>query len=110
MQYRSDDDDTFGDTHGKEIIDPVKMGNIISWLGMVKRRGLTSEQIEPFLDAYQESGHLTPALAKFTHQALVHLDGVDEAIPEQVLTEDQYSDCLLQLHNIICNPGYTTSH
>lgn len=91
----------------RESMDTVKMGNIIWWLGMVKGRGLTEQQIRPFLEAYEESGHLKSAMARFTYRSLVHLETVDESIPEQTFTAEQYSDCLLQLHNIICTPGYT---
>lgn len=85
------------------------MGNIVWWLGKVKGRGLTAEQVKPFLEAHEASGYLKPALAKFTYQSLVHLDDVDEATPERTFTEEQYADCLRELHDIICTPGYTPS-
>ena len=90
-------------------MDTVKMGNIVWWLSMVKGKGLTAEQVKPFLEAYEESGHLKPALAKFTYRSLSFLESVDEAIPEQTFTAEQYSGCLRELHNIICSPGYTRS-
>ena len=99
-------DDSEYNPQVRESMDTVKMGNIIWWLGMVKGRGLTEQQIRPFLEAYEESGHLKPAMAKLTYRSLTHLEAVDESIPEQTFTAEQYSDCLLQLHNIICTPGY----
>ena len=98
--------ETQGDAVGRHTMDATKMGHIIWWLGTVKSRGLSPTQLKPFLQAYEVSGHLTPGMAKLTYRSLEDLDSVEEPHPDQGFSATDYSDCLMQLHDIICTPGY----
>lgn len=93
------------DGQGKYSIDAIKMGHIIKWLGTVARKGLTSSHLKPFLEAYEQSGHLTSEMAVLTYRSLEHLEyAIGRS--HQTFSTVEYSDCLLELHEIICNPGY----
>ncbi len=101
--------DSQGDGTARHGLDPTRMGHIIWWLGTVKSRGLSLKQIKPFLQAYEMSGHLTPAMAKLTYRLLEDLQEVEAPSVDRVFSSQEYSDCLLQLHDIICTPEYRPS-
>ncbi len=89
-------------------MDAVKMGHIIGWLGTVASRGMSPRQLKPFLQTYEQSGHLTPAMAALTYKSLEELEGVQGGQGfAQGFSPTEYSQCLLELHEIICNPGYS---
>ena len=90
-------------------LDATIMGHIIWWLGTVKTRGLSLKQLKPFLQAYEMAGHLTPAMAKLTYRSLEDIEEVEEPGVDRVFSSHEYSDCLLQLPDIICNPGFDPS-
>ena len=82
------------------------LGNIIWWLGTVKRRGLSMQHLTPFLEAYEMSGHLTPSMAKLLLRSMADLDDLEEPPANHAFSPHDYTECLLQLHDIICTPGY----
>ncbi len=101
--------DSQGASSARHGLDTIKMGHIIWWLGTVKSRGLSLKQLKPFLQAYELDGHLTPAMASLTYRSLEDLEEVEEPGIEKVFSSQEYSDCLLQLHEIICTPGFVPS-
>jgi len=94
------------EAHSSGALDAVMLGNLIWWLGTVKRRGLALQQISPFLEAYEMSGHLTPSMAKLILRSMAELDTLEPPPPDQIFSPHDYADALLQLHDIICTPGY----
>ena len=93
---------------GSRPLDAVKMGNIIRWFGTVARRGMSPRQLKPFLETYEQSGHLTPAMAILTYKSLEELEYAQGG-SNKSYSPSEYSQCLLELHEIICNPGYSPS-
>ena len=91
-------------------MDGLKMGHIIGWLGTVASRGLSPRQLKPFLQAYEQSGHLTPAMAALTYKSLEELEGIQGGQFNQSPSPSEYSQCLLELHEIITNPGYSSTY
>jgi len=87
-------------------VDATMMSNIIWWLGTVKQRGLTLQQISPFLEAYEMSGHLSPAMAKLIIRSMAELGAPNQAGHNDSFAPHEFADCLLQLNNIVCTPGY----
>ena len=98
--------DLQSEAHSAGALDAVMMGNIIWWLGTAKRRGLSLQQVTPFLEAYEMSGHLTPAMAKLILRSMAELDDREDIRPDYTFSPHDYADALLQLHDIICTPGY----
>ena len=98
--------DLQSEAHSAGALDAVMMGNIIWWLGTAKRRGLSLQQVTPFLEAYEMSGHLTPAMAKLILQSIAELDDREDVPSDYTFSHHDYADALLQLHDIICTPGY----
>ena len=95
-----------GDPQGRYAMDAVKMGHIIGWLGTVTSRGLSPKHLKPFLQSYEQSGHLTSTMAQLTYKSLEDLDGAQGGHPNQSFSPSEYAECLLELHEIICNPRY----
>lgn len=93
------------DPQSRYSMGAIKMGHIIRWLGTVARKGLSPSHFRPFLQTYQQSGHLTPEMAALTLSSLEHLEYA-MGRSSQPNSTAEYSDCLLELHEIICNPGY----
>ena len=98
--------DLQSEPHASGALDAIMLGNLIWWLGTVKRRGLALQQISPFLEAYEMSGHLTPSMAKLILRSMAELDNLEPAPPDHSFSPHDYADALLQLHDIICTPGY----
>ena len=94
------------EARGRYAMDAVKMGHIIAWLGTVTSRGLSPKHLKPFLQSYEQSGHLTSTMAQLTYKSLEDLDGAQGGQPNQSFSASEYAECLLELHEIICNPGY----
>ena len=94
------------EARGRYAMDAVKMGHIIAWLGTVTSRGLSPKHLKPFLQSYEQSGHLTSTMAQLTYKSLEDLDGAQGGNPNQSFSASEYAECLLELHEIICNPGY----
>ena len=86
-------------------MDAIKMGNILRWLGTVARKGLSASHLEPYLQAYEKSGLLTREMAALTYRSLEHMEYA-MGRTHQSYSTTEYSDCVLELHEIICNPGY----
>ncbi len=95
-----------GDTQGRQSMDAVKMGHIIGWLGTVSNKGMSPRQLKPFLQTYEQSGHLSPAMAKLTYKSLEEMEAVQGGQFAQPFSPTEYAQCLLELHEIICNPEY----
>ena len=83
-------------------MDPVMLGNIISWLGTVKQMGMSLQQVTPFLEAYEASGYLPPIMLKVLLRSLADLDQMTDSPPEEEFSPQLYAECLGQLHDIIC--------
>ena len=79
------------------------MRKIITWLGSVKSMGMSLQQITPFLEAYETSGHLQPLLSKLMLRAMADLDQRTIDAPGQEFSPEDYSICVGQLHEIICS-------
>lgn len=94
------------EAHPMGELDAALLGNLIWWLGTVKRRGLSLQQLAPFLETYEMSGHLTPAMAKLVLRTLSQLDEMQGPSPDRKFSPQDYTECLLQLHDILCTPGY----
>ena len=91
---------------GTYSVEATMMSNIIWWLGTVKQRGLTLQQVSPFLEAYEASGHLSPAMAKLIIRSMADLATPGQVQNNNSFAAQEFADCLLQLNNIICTPGY----
>jgi len=91
---------------GTYSVDATMMSNIIWWLGTAKQRGLTLQQISPFLEAYEMSGYLSPAMSKLIIRSMAELGAPNQAIHNDGFAPQEFADCLSQLNNIICTPGY----
>lgn len=92
--------------HPPPPVDATMMSNIIWWLGTVKQRGLTLQQISPFLEAYEMSGYLSPAMSKLIIRSMADMVSPNSQRRDESFAPQEYADCLLQLNNIICTPGY----
>ena len=99
--------DVQGQAYTTGALDVSMLGNIIWWLGTVKRRGLSLQHISPFLEAYEMAGHLMPSTSKIILRSMADLDQLEEIPPDQPYSSQDYSECLRQLHDIICPPEYT---
>ena len=91
-------------------VDATMMSNIIWWLGSVKQRGLTLQQVSPFLDAYETAGYLSPAMSKLIIRSMAELGAPNQAVHNESFAPQEFADCLLQLNNIVCTPGYIVDH
>ena len=87
-------------------MDAIKMGHIIRWLGTIATKGFSPSYLRLFLQTYEQSGHLSPEMTELTYRSLEHLEYA-MGRTSQTYSTVEYSDCLLELHEIICNPSYT---
>jgi len=90
--------------HG-EGMDPLMLGKVIQWLGTVQQRGLNLQQVNPFLEAYEASGYLPPIMLKVLLRTLADLDQMTDPPPDDDFYPERYSECIGELHDIICAVG-----
>lgn len=87
-------------------LDIEMLSNFIAWLGSVKKMGLTLQQITPYLEAYEASGHLQPVLLKVILKSMADLDQLSESEPDRIFSPEEYATSIGQLHRIICASSY----
>ena len=87
------------------INDSTMMKNIIWWLGTARRRGITLNQLSPFIEAYEMSGYMSPLLSKLIYKTMAQLADEESATVSQRMPQD-FSDGLMQLNEIITTPNY----
>lgn len=93
---------SFAPSPNVDGMDPLMLGRTIHWLGTVQDRGLSLQQITPFLEAYEASGHLPPIMLKVLLRSLADLDQLTETPPDQAFSPERYAECISELHEIIC--------
>ena len=96
-----------GQPDGSGGLDVFMLGNLIWWLGTMKRRGLSLQTVSPFLEAYEMAGYITPTMSKLVLRSMADLDQMEGSSPGRAFAPQDYSECLRQLHYIICIPEYT---
>ena len=92
--------------HPNENLDAAMMGNIIWWLGTAKRSGLTLQLLTPILETYEMTGTITHSISKLILRSMADLDALDDDTSRNEFSPQGYADGLLQLHDIICTPGF----
>tara|TARA_B110000116_G_C16748875_1_gene542330 strand:+ start:55 stop:720 length:666 start_codon:yes stop_codon:yes gene_type:complete len=79
------------------------VANLTVWLGSVKMRGVSLTQMLPFLEAYQNSGHLDSLSMRLIIKAMADLDILDPTHITQPFSSTDYAQCLMELHEVIKN-------
>ena len=87
------------------VLDAPMLSNLILWLGTVKGRGITLQRVTPYLETYERAGYITPAMTKLMILSMAELDRTEEASSSQAFSSQDYSECLRELHDIVCNLG-----
>ena len=87
------------------INDSTMMKNIIWWLGTARRRGITLNQLSPFIEAYEMSGYMSPLVWKLICKTMAQLADEESTTAGQRMPQD-FSDGLMQLNEIITTPNY----
>ena len=79
------------------------VANLTVWLGTVKMRGVSLTQMLPFLEAYQNSGHLDSLSMRLIVKAMADLDILEPSHITQPFSSTDYAQCLMELHEVIKN-------
>ena len=79
------------------------VANLTVWLGTVKMRGVSLTQMLPFLEAYQNSGHLDSLSMRLIIKAMADLDILEPSHITQPFSSTDYAQCLMELHEVIKN-------
>ena len=87
--------------HVADPLDVIMLGEIISWLGTVKRRGMSLHQITPYVEAYEAVGFLSPIVVKIVLRSMADLDQMVEFSSDHVLSPEEYSECVREFHEIV---------
>ncbi len=93
-------------SNGGAMLDGAMLGNFIVWLGTVKGRGMSLQRIVPYLETYERAGYITPAIAKLMLLSMADLDQMEDLSSRQAFSFQDYSECLRELHDIICTPRF----
>ena len=86
--------------------DATMMNNLIWWLGMAKRRGITLRQLSPFIEAYEMSGYMSPMIAKLIYRTMAEMESSNDASQTAAQMPQDFSEGLMQLNDIICSPEH----
>jgi len=86
--------------------DATMMNNLIWWLGMAKRRGITLRQLSPFIEAYEMSGYMSPMIAKLIYRTMAEMESSNDTSQTAAQVPQDFSEGLMQLNDIICSPEH----
>jgi len=83
-------------------IDVEMLVKLLAWLDSIKGKGITAEQVRPFLQAYEVKGTLTATMSTIILQSIraIGLKGDDRGDSE--FSSEEYLGYLQQLHAIVC--------
>jgi len=76
------------------------LNDLLSWMGKSKEKGLTAARLFPILEAYENSGMISPLMAKFILKNMSMLDEMYSS--EDPMSPSSYSDTVSELHKLVC--------
>ena len=78
------------------------MARIVEWLGTIKSRGMSLQQLTPFLEAYESAGYMSSLMVKVVIRSVADLDQATRDIEPMRFSPMSYAECIGDLHQIVC--------
>ena len=78
------------------------MARIVGWLGTIKSRGVSLQQLTPYLEAYESSGYMSSLMVKVVIRSVADLDQATRDIEPMRFSPMNYAECIGELHEIVC--------
>ncbi|MFL2803905.1 MAG: hypothetical protein ACJ0BB_03250 [Dehalococcoidia bacterium] len=76
------------------------LNDLLGWMGTSKEKGLTAARLFPILEAYENSGMISPLMAKFILKNMSMLDEMYSS--EDPMSPSAYSGVVSELHKLVC--------
>ncbi len=100
--------------HGKTLGEDRQNGGInvemlvklLSWLDSIEGKGLSPEQVSPFLQAYEARGSITSSMNTLILQSISAVGRAANHGGDTVCSSEEYMGYLKELHDIVCGAGY----
>ncbi len=89
-------------TQANNAMDSAMMARIVSWLGTIKGRGISLQQLTPYLEAYESSGYLSPLMVKVVIRSVADLDQATKDDESMRFSPQNYAECIGEFHEIVC--------
>lgn len=87
-------------------MDAEMMARIVGWLGTIKSRGISLQQLTPYLEAYESAGYLSSLMVKVVIRSVADLDQATKDAEPVRFSPRNYAECIGELHDIVCgNPS-----
>lgn len=83
-------------------MDSAMMARIVEWLGTIKSRGMSLQQLTPFLEAYESAGYMSSLMVKVVIRSVADLDQATRDIEPMRFSPMSYAECIGDLHQIVC--------
>lgn len=83
-------------------MDSVMMARIVGWLGTIKSRGMSLQQLTPYLEAYENAGYMSSLMVKVVIRSVADLDQATRDIEPIRFSSMNYAECIGELHEIVC--------
>ena len=86
-------------------IDVEMLVKLLSWLDSIKGKGLSPQQVGPFLQAYEAKGSISSAMNALILQSVRAIGQTANNGGNSECSSEEYLAYLQELHGIVCGPG-----
>jgi len=86
-------------------IDVAMLVKLLPWLDSIKGKGISPEQVGPFLQAYEAKGLISSAMNTLILQSVTAIGQTANSGGDIVCSSEEYLGYLQELHGIVCGPS-----
>ena len=76
------------------------LNDLLGWMGEAKEKGLSAARLFPILEAYENSGMISPLMSKFILKNMSMLDEMYSG--DDPMSPAVYSEVISELHKLVC--------
>ena len=78
------------------------VNDVLEWMGTAKEKGVTAARLFPILEAYENSGMVSPLMSRFIMKNMSMLDEIEIGGNGTSISPTDYSTVLADLHKLVC--------
>lgn len=79
------------------------VNDVLEWMGTAKEKGVTAARLFPILEAYENSGMVSPLMSRFIMKNMSMLDEIGIGEGDRSISPADFSSTLSDLHKLVCN-------
>ena len=100
------DEKTLDEASKNGVIDVAMLMKLMSWLDSIKGKGISTQQVGPFLQAYEANGSISSSMNTLILQSVKAIGQAANNRGDTVCSSEEYLGYLQELHGIVCGSDY----